>query len=106
MGTIRALFWDIGGVLLSNAWDHTERDLAVERFLLSKPELETRHKELLTSFEEGRLSLDDYLERTVFYQPRTFSREEFKQFMFSLSRPKPQSLEVARSLSLKGKYAM
>jgi putative hydrolase of the HAD superfamily len=106
MGTIRALFWDIGGVLLSNAWDHTERDLAVERFLLSKPELEARHKELLTSFEEGRLSLDDYLDRTVFYQPRTFSREEFKQFMFSLSRPKPQSLEVARSLSLKGKYAM
>jgi putative hydrolase of the HAD superfamily len=104
MAAIRALFWDIGGVLLSNAWDHTERDLVVERFLLSKPEVEGRHKELVAGFEEGKLSLDEYLERTVFYQPRTFSREEFKQFIFSLSRPKPQSLEVARALS--GKYFM
>lgn len=104
MPAIRALFWDIGGVLLTNAWDHEERDLAVERFLLSKPEFEARHKELVHGFEEGKLSLDDYLERAVFYQPRSFSREEFKQYMFSLSRPKPQSLELARSLS--AKYVM
>jgi putative hydrolase of the HAD superfamily len=104
MGSIRALFWDIGGVLLTNAWDHQERDLAVEHFLLSKPEFEARHKELVTAFEEGKLRMDEYLERSVFHQPRTFSREEFKQFMFSLSRPKPQSLEFARSLS--GKHFM
>ena len=104
MGSIRALFWDIGGVLLTNAWDHQERDLAVEHFLLASPEFEARHKELVIAFEEGKLSLDEYLERTVFYQPRTFSREEVKRFMFSLSRPKPQSLEVARSLS--GKHFM
>lgn len=98
---IRALFWDVGGVLLTNAWDHEERDQAVERFLLSKTEFEERHKELVPMFEEGNLSFDDYLERVVFYQPRTFSREEFKQFIFSLSKPKPQSLELARSLSAK-----
>jgi len=104
MQAIRALFWDVGGVLLTNAWDHEERDLAVERFLLSKPEFEARHKELVIAFEEGKVTLDDYLERTVFYQPRTFTREEFKQFIFSLSRPKPQCLELARKLS--GKYVM
>lgn len=101
MQTIRALFWDVGGVLLSNAWDHEERDLAVEHFLLNRTEFESRHKELVPAFEEGRLTLDDYLERAVFYQARTFSREEFKQFMFSLSRPKPQALELARELSAK-----
>lgn len=101
MQKIRALFWDVGGVLLTNAWDHEERDQAVERFLLSKTEFEERHKELVPMFEEGNLSFDDYLERVVFYQPRTFSREEFKQFIFSLSKPKPQSLELARSLSAK-----
>jgi len=106
MGKIQALFWDVGGVLLSNAWDHTERDLAIEHFLLSKPEFEERNKELVVPFEEGRLSLDEYLNRTVFYQSQTFSREEFKQFMFSLSRPKVQSLELARSLSSKCEYAM
>jgi len=104
MAIIRMLFWDIGGVLLSDAWDHEERDLAVGRFLLDKMEFESRHKELVPAFEEGKLSLDDYVERTVFYQPRTFSREEFKQFMFSLSRPKPQALELAHELSRK--YAM
>ncbi len=99
MQKIRALFWDVGGVLLTNAWDHEERDQAVEKFLLSKTEFEERHKELVPMFEEGKLSVDEYLDRVIFYQPRTFSREEFKQFMFSLSKPKPQSLDLARSLS-------
>lgn len=104
MNTIRALFWDIGGVLLTNAWDHEERDLAVEHFLLNKTEFESRHKELVVALEEGKLTLDNYVDRAVFYEPRTFSREEFKQFMFSLSRPKPKALELAHSLL--AKYAM
>jgi len=104
MSTIRALFWDVGGVLLTNAWDHQERDQAVERFLLSKSEFDTRHKELVPAFEEGKLTLDEYLERVIFYEPRRFSKEDFKQFLFSLSRPKPQSLELARALH--GKYGM
>ena len=101
MQTIRALFWDVGGVLLTNAWDHEERDQAVEKFLLSKTEFEARHQELVPKFEEGRLTLDEYLDRVIFFQSRTFSREEFKQYMFSLSKPKPQSLELARALSSK-----
>lgn len=104
MGEIRALFWDVGGVLLTNAWDHEERDLAMTRFLLDRGEFEARHKELVPAFEEGRISMDDYLERTVFYQARTFAREEFKRFMFSLSKPKAGVLEVARGLA--GKYFM
>ena len=101
MQKIRALFWDVGGVLLTNAWDHEERDQAVEKFLLGKTEFEERHKELVPMFEEGKLTLDDYLGRVIFYEPRTFSREEFKQFMFSLSKPKTQSLELAHALSAK-----
>ena len=101
---IRALFWDIGGVLLTNAWDHEERDLAIQKFQLDKSEFEARHKKVLVPFEEGSLSLDEYLEETVFYRPRPFTPDEFKQFMFSLSRPKPETIEIARSLS--GKYQM
>jgi len=104
MAEIRALFWDVGGVLLSNAWDHEERDLAVEHFQLDKSEFESRHQELLTAFEEGRLALDQYLERVIFFKPRPFSPEDFKRFIFSLSKPKTQALEFARSLS--GKYLM
>jgi putative hydrolase of the HAD superfamily len=102
MAEIRALFWDVGGVLLSNAWDHEERDLAIQHFLLDKSEFELRHQELVPPFEEGRLSLNEYLDRAIFYQPRTFSPEDFKRFMFSLSKPKPQALDFVRSLS--GKY--
>ncbi len=101
MGKIRALFWDVGGVLLNNAWDHAERDLAIERFQIDKAEFEARHKELAASFEEGRLNLDEYLGGVVFFEPRAFSREDFKQFMFSLSTPKPRSLELVKALAPK-----
>ena len=96
---IRTLFWDVGGVLLTNAWDHEERARAVERFGLQKDEFESRHKETVADFERGILTLDQYVERTVFYQPRKFSRDEFKSFMLSLSKPKPGVLELARSLA-------
>ena len=104
MKPIRTLFWDVGGVLLSNAWDHEERDRAVEKFSLQKADFEARHKEAVATFEEGKITLDQYLDRTVFYQPRKFSKEEFKNYMFSLSKPKPEVLEFARSLA--GKYLM
>ncbi len=104
MATIRALFWDIGGVLLNNAWDHEERNLAIQQFGLDKSDFEARHKDVLVPFEEGRLTLDEYLKETIFYRPRPFTPDEFKQFMFSLSRPKPETIEIARSLS--GKYQM
>jgi len=98
---IRALFWDIGGVLLTNAWDHEERDQAIARFQLEKTELEARHKELFVPFEEGKFSLDEYLERAVFYKPRSFTVEQFKEFMRSLSKPNHEALEIARGLSAK-----
>jgi putative hydrolase of the HAD superfamily len=101
---IRALFWDVGGVLLTNAWDHEERNLAFERFHLDKDEFEKRHTESVRSFEEGRISLDEYLQCTVFYEPRDFQPEEFKQFMLSLSKPKSDVLEIARAL--RGKFLM
>jgi len=100
----RALFWDLGGVLLTNAWDHEERDLAIAHFRLDKAELEARHKELFVPFEEGKFSLDEYLERAVFYTSRPFTVEEFKTFMRSLSKPNHEALEIARGLS--NKYPM
>jgi putative hydrolase of the HAD superfamily len=96
---IRTLFWDVGGVLLSNAWDHEERGRAVEHFHLEKAEFEAKHKEIFTSFEAGKLTLEQYLDRAVFYQPQRFNKEEFKSFMFSQSKPKPEVLELARSLA-------
>jgi putative hydrolase of the HAD superfamily len=102
MAQIRALFWDVGGVLLTNAWDHEERGLAIRQFSLDKAQFEARHKEMVASFEEGRTTLDEYLEHTVFNEPRTFTKAAFQEFMFGLSKPKPEVLEIANRLS--GKY--
>jgi putative hydrolase of the HAD superfamily len=95
---ITHVFFDIGGVLGTNAWDHEQRAHAVERFGLDH-EFESRHQEVVGEFEAGRLSLHDYLESVIFYCPRSFSREEIVAFMFSQSEPFPESLDIARELA-------
>jgi putative hydrolase of the HAD superfamily len=104
--TIRAIFWDVGGVLLNNAWDHNERKDALEHFHLDEKDFLARHEKIVIQFEEGKVSLDDYLDQTVFYQNRPFAKETFREYLFSLSQPKPDVLAFARSLASSGKYFM
>ena len=106
MPQITAIFWDLGGVLLSNAWDHAQRAQAVAKFQLDEIEFRDRHDMLVSSFERGKITLDDYLDRIVFYRPRPFSREAFRDFMFSLSQPKSDALEFVRALSKTGRCLM
>ena len=106
MPQITALFWDVGGVLMTNAWDHAERIRALEHFHLDPVEFWDRHEMLVSSFERGNISLQQYLDRTVFYRERPFSRQEFIDFMMSLSKPNPEVLEVARSLARSRRYLM
>jgi len=104
--TIRAIFWDVGGVLLSNAWDHTQRSAALHHFQLDEAEFHDRHEMVVSSFERGKITLDEYLDRTVFYRPRPFTRDAFREFMFSLSQPFPEVPQFAASLADSGKYFM
>lgn len=106
MPAIRAIFWDVGGVLLTNAWDHSERAKALEEFQLDPTEFQTRHELIVSSFERGKISLNGYLDQTIFYQPRPFTRETFRDSMFSLSQPLPERLAFAESLAGSGKYFM
>jgi putative hydrolase of the HAD superfamily len=103
---IRAVFWDVGGVLLTNAWDHNERAGALEHFGLDEDEFHDRHEIVVESFERGQITLDEYLDRTVFYRPRPFTREAFREFMMSLSQPFPDVIAFAGALSASGKYFM
>jgi putative hydrolase of the HAD superfamily len=103
---ISALFWDVGGVLLSNAWDHEQRQISLKQFDLDEVEFESRHEMLVSSFERGKITLHDYLERTIFYRPRSFSEEAFTQHMFSLSQADPEALQLAKELTQSGKYRM
>jgi putative hydrolase of the HAD superfamily len=103
---IRALFWDVGGVLLTNAWDHHERAQALEHFHLDPEEFQARHEMVVSSFERGKLTLDEYLDRTVFFRDRPFTREAFRDFMLSLSQPFPENLVFAQSLTNSSRYFM
>lgn len=99
MPEISALFWDNGGVILTNGWDRDGRRRAVEKFQLDWTEFEDRHELVLNAFETGALSLDDYLKRTVFYRPRAYTPEEFKKFMLAQSQAMPESLAFAGALN-------
>jgi putative hydrolase of the HAD superfamily len=106
LSTIRAIFWDVGGVLLSNAWDHTQRIAALEHFSLDEEEFHDRHEMVVSSFERGKITLDEYLDRTVFYRARPFSKDAFREFMLSLSQPFPGVLAFAQALTDSHKYFM
>ncbi len=95
---IIALFLDIGGVLLTNGWDRQARKLAADTFGLDREETDERHHLTFDTFEEGKLSLDEYLNRTVFYKPQKFSLDDFKAFMFSRSQPFPEMIDFIRRL--------
>jgi len=101
---VSALFFDVGGVLLSNGWDRVSRHHCIEAFGLDWEEFQDRHEFVSESFETGAMTLDDYLDRTVFYRPRSFSRREFREGMYAESHAIPGTLEFVSTL--KGRYLL
>jgi putative hydrolase of the HAD superfamily len=100
------IFFDIGGVLGSNGWDREQRKRAVERFGLNADDFQWRHEEVVGEWEEGRITLDEYLDIAVFYTGRPFSRKEFVDFMFSQSVPDQKTISIARALSADSRYTL
>ncbi len=100
------LFFDLGGVLLTNGWDTGARRRAAEAFGLDFPEFQTRHEMLKTAFETGRLSLSHYIHKAVFHRPRRFAAEEFKAFMLGQSQLLGESLDFVRALAATGQYRL
>ena len=95
---VTTLFLDIGGVMLSNGWGHESRRLAAEAFNLNLSEMEERHHLTFVTYEEGKLTLKEYLNRVVFYQKRTFTHDQFQQFMFAQSTPYTEMIEFMRKV--------
>ncbi len=100
VNNITTLFLDIGGVLLSNGWGHDFRQKAVEKFHLDITEMEKRHKLLFVVYEEGRITLNEYLDRVVFYTKRDFTGIEFRDFMFSLTTPDLEMIGFIKKIKL------
>jgi len=97
-GSITALFLDIGGVLLTDGWSHQSRKLAATNFKLELAEMEDRHHLIFETYEEGNLTMEEYLGLVVFYKKRPFTRAQFQKFMFDQSKPYPKMIELVRRL--------
>ena len=96
---ITTLFLDIGGVLLSNGWGHNFRHLAADNFNLDRQELDDRHKIMFVTYEEGKVTIEEYLKRVVFHKKRDFSFNEFRDFMFSLTTPHDDMIAFIKELT-------
>lgn len=106
MAEISAVFFDIGGVLLTNGWDTSARRRAAVKFGLAWEEFEERHGLEVGALETGRLTLDDYLDSVVFHRVRSFTREEFRDFMYAQSSPHEDALALAASLAAERRWLL
>jgi putative hydrolase of the HAD superfamily len=98
---ITCVFLDIGGVLLTNGWDHHARKRAAAYFRLELTEMEDRHHLTFDTYEEGKLTLKEYLGRVVFHKKQPFTRAQFRRFMFAQSRPYPEMIELVARLKVR-----
>lgn len=104
MADITTLFWDIGGVILTNGWDRGARREAAEAFQLEAEDFQDRHDLSFPAFDSGQISLNQYLDRTLFYRHRSFTREEFTAFMFAQSKEYPETRALLHSAASTKKY--
>lgn len=104
MPEITTVFWDIGGVILTNGWDHDSRMEAAQTFGLDWEEYRERHDLSFPAFDAGQITLNQYLDRTLFYRPRSFTREEFTAFMFAQSKEYPDTRAVLSDVARSGRY--
>lgn len=106
MPEVTAVFWDVGGVILSNGWDRAARSAAAKKFGLDWEEFQDRHELASPAFETGQITLDTYLQRTVFYRKRDFTPDAFTDFIFAQSSEKPESRAVLDGIAKNGSYLL
>src|SRR2546423_8878840 len=101
---ITTIFFDIGGVLLTDGWGHASRRAAAEKFGLDWEEYADRHEKVAHAIETNRLTIEQYLGRTIFFRPRDFTRDEFREFIFAQSQVLPESIKIVEQLAASRKY--
>jgi putative hydrolase of the HAD superfamily len=107
MNGISTILWDIGGVLLTNAWDHQQREAVLSHFGLDHADFEHRHAEVFEPLERDEISIDEYLRYTVFFEPRNFTQNEFLEAMRAQSQVLPDgALGILRQLAASEDYVL
>jgi putative hydrolase of the HAD superfamily len=99
------ILFDVGGVMLTNGWDHNERAVVLKQFGLDRAEFESRHEKPYDAWERDTISVYDYLNEAIFYQPRSFTPDDFIAAMKEQSVPIPSNaMGVLKDVAASGKY--
>ncbi|MBT8213395.1 MAG: HAD-IA family hydrolase [Acidimicrobiia bacterium] len=106
MADVSTLFFDIGGVLLTNGWDRHSRRAAIDELGLDWEEFQDRHDFVADAFETDAIDLDTYLERTVFYRSRPFTQDEMVDCMYRQSKRLGDTLDFVHELARSGEYVL
>jgi putative hydrolase of the HAD superfamily len=106
MSPITTLFFDLGGVCISNGWDHEQRQIVAQKLSFDYEAFDSRHRQVVDSLERGQLTLEEYLRWTLFYEPRSFSLEQAIDAIQQLSTPFDATLAIVRALRDSGKYLL
>ncbi len=97
---ITCMFLDIGGVILTDGWDYHARKRAAAKFNLDMPEMEDRHHLIFETYEEGKLTMDEYLNLVIFYKKRPFTKPQFRNFLFAQTEPHPDMIGLVTNLKV------
>ena len=101
------ILFDVGGVLLTNGWDHCERNVVLDEFGLDRDEFEARHPQANDAWERDQITALEYLDATVFYEPRNFTADDFLQALYAQSVPLPNgALSILQELAASGKWML
>ncbi|MBC8077604.1 MAG: HAD family phosphatase [Chloroflexales bacterium] len=106
MATIKTIFFDLGGVCLSNGWDREQRRVVTERYAFDYDTFDRRHRQVVDALERGQMTLSEYLRWTIFYEPRSFTSDELTQTILAISAPFPDTLALVRQLRGTGRYLL
>ncbi len=107
MGQVSTVLWDVGGVLLTNGWDHLQRYQVLDHFGLGREPFETIHAEINDAWEKGQMTVDEYLARTVFYEPRPYTPEDFLNVMKDQSLLHPNTaINILKQISASEDYVV
>ncbi len=104
--SIELILCDVGGVLGTNGWDHDERIAASRKFGFDPDEFERRHEEAVDTWETGDMTMNEYLDFTLFNVPRSFARDDVIMFMRAQSVPHPDTLRLMQNLAAKRRWRM
>jgi putative hydrolase of the HAD superfamily len=101
------ILFDVGGVLLTNGWDHGDRAAVLGDFHLDIAGFEARHRESYRAWASGGISAGDYLNATVFFKPRDFTSSSFFAAICARSKPMPDgALGILKELFASNEYLL